>query len=228
MTGTWLRGLLRRRRGALIATASGIAVAVALLASLGAFLAASKATMTTRAASGVVVDWQVQAATGVDPAAVLAATRRADGVTAALPVQFATTDGFTATTGGTQQSTGAGVVLGLPADYRTVFPGEIRTLSGSPDGVLVAQQTASNLHVAPGDKVDISVDALGGRTFHGKVASISAGTGARFSMMPPDNATGNFVKVVQRVPVKIVLDEGQDVTQLHAGLSVEVKVHLEH
>ena len=82
--------------------------------------------------------------------------------------------------------------------------------------------------IAPGDKVDISVDALGGTTVHGKVASISAGTGARFSMMPPDNATGNFVKVVQRVPVKIVLDEGQDTTQLHAGLSVEVKVHLEH
>ncbi|MDA8436070.1 MAG: ABC transporter permease [Actinomycetales bacterium] len=156
MTGTWLRGLLRRRRGALVATASGIAVAVALLASLGAFLAASKATMTARAASGVVVDWQVQAAAGADPAAVLEATRRAEGVTAALPVQFATTDGFTATAGGTQQSTGAGVVLGLPSGYRTVFPGEIRTLSGSPDGVLVAQQTASNLHVAPGDKVTVA------------------------------------------------------------------------
>jgi membrane fusion protein (multidrug efflux system) len=47
-------------------------------------------------------------------------------------------------------------------------------------------------------------------------------------MMPPDNATGNFVKVVQRVPVKITIDDGQDTAQLHAGLSVEVKVHLEH
>jgi membrane fusion protein (multidrug efflux system) len=82
--------------------------------------------------------------------------------------------------------------------------------------------------IAAGNKVDFTVDALGGRTFHGKVASISAGTGARFSMMPPDNATGNFVKVVQRIPVKIALDDGQDTTQLHAGLSVEVKVHLEH
>ena len=82
--------------------------------------------------------------------------------------------------------------------------------------------------IAAGDKVDIAVDALGGKSFQGKVVSISAGTGARFSMMPPDNATGNFVKVVQRVPVKIALDEGQDMAQLHAGLSVEVKVHLEH
>jgi membrane fusion protein (multidrug efflux system) len=82
--------------------------------------------------------------------------------------------------------------------------------------------------IAEGDRVDISIDALGGKTIHGKVASISAGTGARFSLMPPDNATGNFVKVVQRVPVKIALDGGQDTARLHAGLSVEVKVHLEH
>jgi membrane fusion protein (multidrug efflux system) len=82
--------------------------------------------------------------------------------------------------------------------------------------------------IAPGDPVDISVDALGGSEFHGRVESISAGTGARFSMMPPDNATGNFVKVVQRVPVKIELDQGQDTSKLHAGLSVEVKVHLQH
>ncbi len=76
-----------------------------------------------------------------------------------------------------------------------------------------------------GDPVDISVDALGGK-FHGTVASLSAATGARFSMMPPDNATGNFVKVVQRVPVKIALDDGQDLSGLHAGLSAEVTVHL--
>jgi membrane fusion protein, multidrug efflux system len=79
--------------------------------------------------------------------------------------------------------------------------------------------------IRPGDPVDISIDALGG-SFHGKVASLSAATGARFSMMPPDNATGNFVKVVQRVPVKIALDDGQDLSGLHAGLSAEVTVHL--
>ncbi len=82
--------------------------------------------------------------------------------------------------------------------------------------------------IAAGDPVEVSIDAFGGKTFHGKVESISAGTGARFSMMPPDNATGNFVKVVQRVPVKIAWTDGQDLGQLHAGLSVEVKVHLQH
>ncbi len=81
--------------------------------------------------------------------------------------------------------------------------------------------------IRAGDPVDISIDAFDS-TFHGKVESVSAGTGARFSMMPPDNATGNFVKVVQRVPVKIAWDDGQDLSQLHAGLSVEVKVHLQH
>jgi membrane fusion protein (multidrug efflux system) len=81
--------------------------------------------------------------------------------------------------------------------------------------------------IKPGDAVDVTVDALAGRTLHGKVDSIAAGTGARFSMMPPDNATGNFVKVVQRVPVKIAWDDGQDLGQLHAGLSAEVKVHLQ-
>jgi len=81
--------------------------------------------------------------------------------------------------------------------------------------------------IRPGDPVDVSVDALGD-TLHGKVASLAPGTGARFSMMPPDNATGNFVKVVQRVPVKIVWEPGQDLSALRAGLSVEVKVHLQH
>ena len=81
--------------------------------------------------------------------------------------------------------------------------------------------------IRPGDPVDVAVDALGDGELHGKVESIAAGTGARFSLMPPDNATGNFVKVVQRVPVKIAWDGGQDLSQLRAGLSAEVKVHLQ-
>ncbi len=79
--------------------------------------------------------------------------------------------------------------------------------------------------IRPGNEVEVSIDAITG-TFRGKVDSVSAGTGARFSMMPPDNATGNFVKVVQRVPVKITWADGQDLSLLHAGLSAEVTVHL--
>ncbi len=82
--------------------------------------------------------------------------------------------------------------------------------------------------IRPGDPVEISVDSLGGDILRGKVESVAAGTGARFSLMPPDNATGNFVKVVQRVPVKIAWESGQDLSRLQAGLSVEVNIHLQH
>jgi len=78
-----------------------------------------------------------------------------------------------------------------------------------------------------GQRATIEVDALGGRTFKGKIDSLSAATGARFSLLPPENATGNYVKVVQRVPVKIVLDPGQDPEHLlRPGMSVFPTVHL--
>ncbi len=73
----------------------------------------------------------------------------------------------------------------------------------------------------PGQPVEISVDAYDGRKFRGHVDSVSAATGARFSLLPPENASGNFVKVVQRVPVKIVLDRDQDPQHLlRPGMSV--------
>jgi membrane fusion protein (multidrug efflux system) len=76
-------------------------------------------------------------------------------------------------------------------------------------------------NMRPGQRASIDVDAYGGREFTGKVDSIAAATGARFSLLPPENATGNFVKVVQRVPVKIVLDPGQDPEHLlRPGMSV--------
>jgi len=76
-------------------------------------------------------------------------------------------------------------------------------------------------NMRPGQRATVDVDAYGGREFTGKVDSIAGATGARFSLLPPENATGNFVKVVQRVPVKIVLDAGQDPEHLlRPGLSV--------
>jgi membrane fusion protein (multidrug efflux system) len=81
--------------------------------------------------------------------------------------------------------------------------------------------------VEPGKKVDISIDALSSRKFTGEVESISSATGATFTLLPPDNATGNFTKVVQRVPVKIkILNVSpEEVNLLKAGLSAYVKVH---
>jgi membrane fusion protein (multidrug efflux system) len=82
--------------------------------------------------------------------------------------------------------------------------------------------------VAPGKRAEVEVDAVPGRTFQGAVESISPSTGAVFSLLPPDNATGNFTKVVQRVPVRIKLVElnPEDVDLLHAGLSANVSIHL--
>jgi len=75
--------------------------------------------------------------------------------------------------------------------------------------------------IRPGQPVEIAVDAYGGRTFSGRVDSIAAATGSRFSLLPPENATGNYVKVVQRIPVKIVLDQGQAAEHLlRPGMSV--------
>ncbi|OGP55679.1 MAG: hypothetical protein A2Y65_02920 [Deltaproteobacteria bacterium RBG_13_52_11] len=73
----------------------------------------------------------------------------------------------------------------------------------------------------PGQRVEIKVDTYPGHIFYGKVDSVMAGTGAVFSLFPPENATGNFVKVVQRVPVKIVLDKESDPGHfLRIGMSV--------
>jgi membrane fusion protein (multidrug efflux system) len=81
-----------------------------------------------------------------------------------------------------------------------------------------------------GQRVDIRIDALANKTFIGSVDSIQEGSGATFSLLPPDNATGNFTKIVQRVPVKIVFDpdsirDFQD--RIVPGLSVEPKIDLE-
>ncbi len=152
----WLRGLIAHRPVRLVATALGVAVGVALIASIGAFLSSTNAKMTQRAIARVAIDWQVEAQPGANPRAVLSTVRSYPAVKQALPVQFATSPGLSATTAGSTQTTGAARVLGIPAGYAAAFPGELRLLSGSLNGVLVAQQTASNLHVAPGNTVTIA------------------------------------------------------------------------
>jgi membrane fusion protein (multidrug efflux system) len=77
----------------------------------------------------------------------------------------------------------------------------------------------------PGQPVQIKVDTYSGRVLSGHVESIAAGTGARFALLPPDNATGNFVKVVQRIPVRIKIDDKGDLS-LRPGMSALVTVRL--
>lgn len=87
---------------------------------------------------------------------------------------------------------------------------------------VVANYKETQLHlIRPGQKARLRVDALPGREFAGRVESIMAGTGAAFSLFPPENASGNFVKVVQRIPVRIALDPGQPGLELlRVGMSV--------
>jgi len=127
--------------------------------------------------------------------------------------------------------------LYAPADGRVtrkaVEPGDYvqigqTLLSIVPTDVwVVANFKESQLkHMKPGQPARITIDALG-RTFAGHVDSVQAGSGARFSLLPPENATGNYVKVVQRVPVKIVFDEALPAGQtVGPGLSVVPEVRV--
>jgi membrane fusion protein (multidrug efflux system) len=83
-------------------------------------------------------------------------------------------------------------------------------------------------HVKPGDRAEISVDSYPGRTWSGTVASISPGTGSEFSILPAQNASGNWVKVVQRVPVRIRVERKPGDPVLRAGMSVVVDIDTGH
>src|SRR3954468_868628 len=79
-------------------------------------------------------------------------------------------------------------------------------------------------HLRVGQPVDITVDTFPGRKFRGVVGAVSPGTGAQFAILPPQNASGNWVKVVQRVPVRIEFAPGEDVRDLRSGMSVNVDI----
>jgi membrane fusion protein (multidrug efflux system) len=82
-------------------------------------------------------------------------------------------------------------------------------------------------HMRVGQPVEVTVDSYPGNPLRAHVQSMQAGTGARFELLPPENATGNWVKVVQRLPVKIVFEAGQTgVERLAQGMSVEVTVDM--
>lgn len=105
--------------------------------------------------------------------------------------------------------------------------GQVMFLLVTPEVWITANFKESQIgRMRPGDKVDIKVDAYSGFKLQGHVQSIQYGSGARFSAFPAENATGNFVKIVQRVPVKIIIDQGLDPDRpLPLGLSVSPVVH---
>ncbi|MEU0794122.1 FtsX-like permease family protein [Amycolatopsis sp. NPDC005961] len=214
----WLGGLLRRRSGRLFATAGGIALAVALVAALGSFLAASQATMTARALRSVAVAWQVEVQPGGDPDIVQNALQGLPGTGAVRTVHVTRTSALLATTGGTTQTTGPGVVLGLPPGYAAAFPEQIRQLSGSPDGVLIAQQTASNLHVHPGDRVVVGGSAKP-VTIAGVVDLPQADTLFQKVGAPPQTQPSAPPDNVLLLPESVFADviTGNVVTQFHVA-----------
>jgi membrane fusion protein (multidrug efflux system) len=79
-------------------------------------------------------------------------------------------------------------------------------------------------YVRPGQAVTITVDAFPSRELRGTVTSISPGTGAQFTILPPQNAAGNWIKIVQRVPLRIEFDKGQDLSRLRSGMSATVDI----
>jgi membrane fusion protein (multidrug efflux system) len=115
-----------------------------------------------------------------------------------------------------------------PGNY--IQPGQTLFSLVPPDVWVIADFKETQIkQMKVGQSVSVRVDAVPGRDFNAHIESFQVGTGSRFTLLPPENATGNFVKVVQRVPVKIVFDEPlANLERLWAGESVEPKVNLHH
>ena len=155
MIALWFRGLVQDRRGRLAGTIAGIALTVAMFAALGAFLTHSASSMTRRAILDVQVDWQVQLVPGTNSASISRTIEKMASISKLQTVGYANVDGLEAKTGTTIQTTGQGKAVGIDANYADSFPGQLRLLLGSLNGVMIAQQTAANLHVTVGDAVTI-------------------------------------------------------------------------
>jgi membrane fusion protein, multidrug efflux system len=112
-----------------------------------------------------------------------------------------------------------------PGDYVTAGSSLIAVLP-LPDVYVVANYKETQLtRVAVGQPVSVTVDTFPGQVLSGRVQRLSPGTGAQFALLPPDNATGNFTKVVQRIPVRIALDPGQPLLpRLRPGMSVTARI----
>jgi membrane fusion protein (multidrug efflux system) len=96
-----------------------------------------------------------------------------------------------------------------------------------PDVYIIANYKETQLtNVKPGQPVDVTVDTFSREKLHGRVERIAPASGSQFALLPPDNATGNFTKVVQRIPVRIAFDQGQKLLErLLPGMSVETRIH---
>jgi membrane fusion protein (multidrug efflux system) len=113
-----------------------------------------------------------------------------------------------------------------PGDYVNIGSNLINVVP-LPDVYVIANYKETQLtRVMPGQPVDVTVDSFPDQTLHGRVERIAPASGSQFALLPPDNATGNFTKVVQRIPVRIRFDKGQPLLErLLPGMSVVTRVH---
>ena len=113
-----------------------------------------------------------------------------------------------------------------PGDYVNIGSNLINVVP-LPNVYVIANYKETQLtRVKPGQPVDITVDSFPGQKLHGRVERIAPATGSQFALLPPDNATGNFTKVVQRIPVRIQLDKNQPLLErLLPGMSVVTSIH---
>jgi membrane fusion protein (multidrug efflux system) len=115
-----------------------------------------------------------------------------------------------------------------PGDYVNIGSNLVNIVP-LPDVYLIANYKETQLtRVKPGQAVEITIDSFPDETLHGRVERISPASGSQFALLPPDNATGNFTKVVQRIPIRITLDKGQPlVDRLLPGMSAVTRIHVE-
>ena len=113
-----------------------------------------------------------------------------------------------------------------PNDYVNIGSNLINVVP-LPNVYIIANYKETQLtRVRPGQSVDVTVDSFPNERLHGRVERISPASGSQFALLPPDNATGNFTKVVQRIPVRIELDKGQPLLErLLPGMSVVTRIH---
>jgi membrane fusion protein (multidrug efflux system) len=113
-----------------------------------------------------------------------------------------------------------------PDDYVNIGSNLINVVP-LPNVYVMANYKETQLtNVRPGQSADITIDSFPNQTLHGRVERISPASGSQFALLPPDNATGNFTKVVQRVPVRIAIDQGQQLLErLLPGMSAVTRIH---
>ena len=115
-----------------------------------------------------------------------------------------------------------------PGDYVNIGSNLIDVVPLPRVYVIANYKETQLTHVVPGQPVEITIDSFPGQILHGRVERIAPASGSQFALLPPDNATGNFTKVVQRIPVRIQLDDNQPLSErLRPGMSVVTHIHTE-